>query len=294
VAFSAFKLVLGAMHLDGTGKLDLTGARPSFDGAFHAGALDLDALLALLPLRAGAGSGPWSEKKLDLTGLGMIDARAGFEGDALTLGRLPFQTPKFSLALKDGTLDLDGVKTGLYGGGITANLVLRGGDATPAIGASVKFIQLDGAQLTETLWGRSFFTGGIGGAFTLTAQGDSTAALASAAQGTLALKSGAGSIQGIESKNAEAVTAFTDLALDGQLQAGILTLSAGQMKTASGVAGVAGNLSLPAYTLDLTVSADKMPPLHFGGPLDKPARATNAPAGLAAPKPAAPETTARP
>jgi hypothetical protein len=88
------------------------------------------------------------------------------------------------------------------------------------------------------------------------------------------------------------VTAFTDLALDGQLQAGLLTLSAGQMKTASGVAGIAGTLSLPAYTLDLTVSVDKTP-LHFGGSLDNPARTANA-TGLTAPKPVAPETAARP
>jgi uncharacterized protein involved in outer membrane biogenesis len=277
VAFSDFKIAFGSMQLNGAGKLDLSGARPSFDGAIHGGAIDLDALGALLPLTRGAGGNPWSDRKLDLSVLGAIDLGASVEAQALTLGHLPFQQPKFALALKDGALALDGVKTSLYGGNITANLALRGGGNVPGLGASVKFVAIDGAQLAQTLWGRSFFTGPLAGSFTLSAQGESTAKLAADAQGTLSLKSGAGSVEGLDAKTPEAVTAFTDFALDGPINAGVLAISAGQMKTAGGVVNVAGDVSLPVYTVDLTVTADKKQQ-HIGGPLDAPARKADVPA----------------
>jgi uncharacterized protein involved in outer membrane biogenesis len=277
VALRPLKVVLGPMSVSGTGQLDLSGAQPSLTATLRGNTLDFDALKGLVPRRSVSDDvpGPWSQKPLDLSWLGAMDFHLGLDLDGLTLGHLPFRAVSFTAGAKDGILNIDSVKAVLYGGPVTANLALRGGTVLPGFGASVKFAQVDGAALTKTLWARSFFTGPLTGAATLTAQGEGTSALAAASSGTLSLKSAAGTIQGLDAQNAEAVIAFTDLAVEAGLQGGALTVTSGQMKTAEGSAGVTGGLTLPGYTVNLTLARENKPGhVLITGPLDKPVRQT--------------------
>jgi uncharacterized protein involved in outer membrane biogenesis len=274
-ALGPASFTLGAMTLTGEGKLDLSGAKPVFAGTLHGGAADLDFLGGLLPKMPASGDvpGPWSEEKLDLSGLGAYEGSLAVELDRLTVGHLPFEKPKFTLALKDGTLALNDLRTSLFGGPLTANLALRGGAVLPGVAASVKFIQLDGEAFSRALWGKSPLKGELAGSLSLTAQGESTAALAATASGALSLKGAAGTVIGIDRQNAAAERPFLDLALETDIANGVAEIKDGHIGLTDDVASVTGHAALAPFTLDLAVKPGHQPwTITLDGPLDAPQR----------------------
>jgi hypothetical protein len=275
VALQPASFALGTMKLEGEGKLDLSGTKPVLSGTLRGGALDLDLIFSLRPKASLSEDvpGPWSEAPLDLSVLGEFEASLAVEADSLALGHLPFAAPKFQLVVKDGIANLDDLRASLFGGPLTANLALRGGSILPGFAASAKFIQLEGGALAKALWGKGFVTGPFSGALSLTSQGESTAALAAAANGSLSLKSSAGTITGLDRQNAASVAPYENLALDAAIENGTITVKDGPIALPDGQAHVTGHAVLAPYTLSLAVARDGKPgAITYEGPLDAPKR----------------------
>lgn len=272
---SQAQLSLGAISLHGDGRLGLTGERPAFTGSVHAGTLDADALLALLPraYHTNAALTPFDDTPLDLSVFGRWDAALSLDAEQLTIAHLPFSAPKFSVALKEGTLNISELRASLFGGSLTANIALRGGSVLPGFAASVKFIQTDGAALTRALWGQPFLTAQLGGSLSLTAEGASMAALAASANGTLALRSAAGTFAGIDPTNVLAITAFTDFAADASIVNGTALLHDSRMRSADGWVGLTGRAALAPFSVNLAIAREnRAGQVLIEGPLDAPSR----------------------
>ncbi len=247
--------------LRGSADLLLDGARPRLNAQFKAGTLDLSAL-------DNGASGPatpgWSKAPIDVSALGLMDAKLGFEADAIRVAGATLGTTNILITLDRSRAVIDLQKLAAYGGQASGQLIVNGRGGLSTAGN----ITVTGVQMQPLLADVAGYKRLIGsGDFRIKylAVGNSLDALMRSLSGNGALKLGAGELQGLDlvgmlrnldasyqGKGAKtifnAITA-TFTIKDGVLQNDDLLLKA-PLATASGK----GSVNIGARTLNYRIT----------------------------------------
>ncbi|MDB5361448.1 MAG: hypothetical protein JWO51_2745 [Rhodospirillales bacterium] len=311
-AIDHLSLSIGGLQVDGMATLDQTVQSPRLDADLTASDLVLDPFLPAHEVAAagtavryaalgdpGPLPGRWSHAKLDVSGLGLIDATVKLTAASATIGRWQLDKPSLAFALKGGTLGLDRLSGGLCGGTIEAHGSLGSAPAGPALALTLAARDLDLRDLAQRL-GSPVLSGGTGRFdLAVTAAGASQADLIAALGGTASLAARDGTFGGLDLSaiNDRLKTLKGPQDLVGMLQAvqgggttrfsaltATATVGQGMVRSTDlhlaadgGDLTGSGVVDLPAWTIDaqaqLALAArTDLPPLamNFSGPLDRP------------------------
>ncbi len=126
------KTSLGSASFGGAIKVDTSGTKPSVTGSIQAGVIPLDDLLgakgssdgsaAASSSSAAASSGEkWSRTTIETGWMHSVNLDLSLAAQAITYGGWNFTKPNTKITLKDGNLNVDGLKSGLFGGDATLN-----------------------------------------------------------------------------------------------------------------------------------------------------------------------------
>ncbi len=131
---SDLKANLGPTTLGGALKIDMTGDKPSVNGSVQAGNIPLDDLLGAKTGAANSGGGgggsssggsaggeKWSRAPLETGWMHSVNLDLALSAQSITYGGWNFQKPNTKIVLKDGNLNVDNLKAGLFGGDATLN-----------------------------------------------------------------------------------------------------------------------------------------------------------------------------
>lgn len=181
----------------GTGMLDFSGDRARATASVETTRIDLGRYIGAFGLGL-VEEGKWRTSPIALDGLGRFDADVALKSKTIALAGSAVHDAALDVSLKDGTLKLDNVKADWGGGALTANAVLRGGEALPGFAIAAKFAGVDARDVAVALLGQTVATGRIDGTLTLKGQGATAEALAKAASGELKIKATGGTVEGFD------------------------------------------------------------------------------------------------
>lgn len=125
---SGMKATLGSTSVSGDLKLDQNGAKTAISGNLQAGDIPLDSLLgAKKSSGAGAGAssaasssgGKWSKAPLETGWMHTMNVDLSLAAKSITYGGWNFVAPSTRITLKDGALNVGGLKAGVFGGNAT-------------------------------------------------------------------------------------------------------------------------------------------------------------------------------
>ncbi|GGF17606.1 hypothetical protein GCM10011611_24340 [Aliidongia dinghuensis] len=295
--------VAGTLSLDGTAHparldADLTGGDLVFDPflpARESAAVDGPVRYAALG-DPGPLPGHWSRAKFDLSWLSIIDAKVKLTADSAAAGPWHFDKPVLGFALKGGTLGLDTLMGGLFGGKIDAHGSLSQAGAAALTLAGRDLDLKDLAQQT----GAAALTAGKGQLDAdLTANGTSEADLIAALGGKASLSARDGALTGfdlpavndrlkalkgpqdlvavIQAVQAGGSTRFTALDATATIAGGVIRSNEAHLAADGGDLTAQVTANLPAWTIEgkaalALAGRTDLPPIamSFDGPLDKP------------------------
>ena len=119
---------LDGNRFEGDADLLLAGGRPQLKASIRSGALNLAALAA-----TGGGSGGaaaktagWPKDRLDVSGLGALDAAISVAADSIDLGLLKFGRARLLLSLERSRAVIEARELQAYGGTVTGEFVVNG------------------------------------------------------------------------------------------------------------------------------------------------------------------------
>lgn len=124
-SLTGLKAQLGQADLSGDMKFDLSGAKLFISGTLQAGDLPLGEMLGVKAKdkntvkaqRSNSGGGMrWSRDPINVAWMNAFDADLKLNAKSLTYGTWNLSNPNMAFTLKNGTLDLTDLKSGLYGG----------------------------------------------------------------------------------------------------------------------------------------------------------------------------------
>ncbi len=314
VAANGLSLAVGDQKIEGRASVDRTAEPPQVSADLNAGDLALDPFLpvhdaadAAAPIRYAAVGDPgplpghWSHDKLDVSWLGLMDATVKLTAASVTANQWHLDKPSLACTLKGGTLGIDRLASGVFGGTVEAH----GSLAQVPAGAGAKLAltfagkDLDLKDLTQQ-FGSAALTSGTGTVDAdVTASGASQADLVAALGGKASLVAKNGGVGGFDlaaiSDKLKALKGPQDLIGVAQaVQGGGTTHFSALTATATITNGVVhstdvhlaadgGDLTgtvtanLPAWTVDgraqLAIAGrSDLPPLAmtFDGPLNNP------------------------
>jgi len=132
-----FKANLGPTTLSGTLTI-ATGDKTAVSGRVRAGAIPLDSFLGAKKTESGAGgrssakagsgaqgSSPWSRNTIETGWMQTFTLDLDVEAQNITYGGWNFKDPKTKIVLKDGTLNIDQLEAGLFGGAATLSAKIQ-------------------------------------------------------------------------------------------------------------------------------------------------------------------------
>ena len=199
---SAMKASIGETSFTGDLKIDTGGAKPALTGAINAGVIALDSLLgAKDTARSGGGGQPrgqgadgkWSRETVETGWMHALNVDLGLSAGSIIYGGWNFVKPAAHITLKDGSLLVDNLNGGLFGG--TAQLdakVVDPVDARQPLSLTVqsKMDKVDVEPLATALSGsnRIKAAGDVSLGFNVQSSGLSPHALVSALQGKADLR----------------------------------------------------------------------------------------------------------
>ncbi|MEE2527174.1 AsmA family protein [Hyphobacterium sp. HN65] len=150
----------GRIRLDdirATGRLaaDLSGARPSLSGALNVPQLDLTRYIPVAPDTSSSSSGvpPWSEERIDLSSLGLVDANLDLSVDQLQIQDIEISDAALTLALVNSRLEANLTRISLYDGSGTATIVANNRTATPSFRIAANLQSIAAGPLLEAAAG---------------------------------------------------------------------------------------------------------------------------------------------
>jgi uncharacterized protein involved in outer membrane biogenesis len=313
---SGLKAQLGQADLSGDMKFDMSGAKPFISGALQSGDLPLGEMLGVKAKdkntvkaqRSNSGGGMrWSRDPINVAWMNAFDADLKLNAKSLTYGTWNLTKPHMAFTLKNGTLDLTDLRSGLYGGTMAmTGKVVAPAQAGQALSLSGK-TDLTGVSLESFI---GSFSGSqlVRGKGTINLTSDITASGASAAAIVMDLNGKAATtgkdlvLQGFDlaamsramvtsTKGALAnATKYLDATVSGgqtsfdtldgafTIKSGVVNFDkldlVGKDATVTGT----GNVNLPLWTIDLQTVVQVFepkdaPPLKntFKGSLDNPA-----------------------
>lgn len=129
---SDLKATLGATTITGTLKIDTTNPKASVSGMVQAGTIPLDDLLGAKNAAAktsgggasgggDAGGGKWSRSTIETGWMHSINLDLALSAQSITYGGWNFVKPNTKIVLKDGSLSVDNLQSGLFGGEAIVN-----------------------------------------------------------------------------------------------------------------------------------------------------------------------------
>ncbi len=319
--FTGVKAKIGPTSITGDVKADLSGARPSLSGDVNLGSLALDVLLtgskvkssegkiartsASKSSKSSNGSARWSRNAIDTGWMRSADLDFGIKGERITYGAWAFTNPNTKLTMKNGTVKVDNLNAGLFGGkaGLNATVVAPADPKQPitmAVDSKMTDVQIE--QLAKALSGSGKLQGrgDVSLDMDVTTAGISPSALINSLKGKADLDGKNIVLEGFdfaklarglatEEKLIDSASSFIDgvtsggetqfdtLTGDYNITEGIVKIIRMQMDGPAAVVNSTGNVNLPAYTIDTThlISLKQVQNLEpfkitINGPLDNP------------------------
>ena len=314
--FADIDATVGESTLAGAVSLRLDREPPAFDADLQGGVLDLawlggglaasgeaeDDVLRL----TSADASRWSDKAIDLAALDRLSGTLALDAEALVLGDYRIEQASVDLAAAAGTLTLRSLTGRLFDGALEADGSLTGGPK-PAGQAAFHLVDADMEGFLRGVAGADAVSGRAEAEGDFTLRGETERAMIQSLAGRVALKSGGGSIEGVDvpaiSRQIDALSqvgALDDIpsfveraekalssgqtairSLDGavRVQDGKARIDGFKIITDGGAGDIGGTADLPAWQLDiaalfqLTEHTDAPPVgIRFEGPIDAPER----------------------
>lgn len=311
---SGLKGIMGKTTVEGGIEADTSG-KPSVTGNLAFGSLVLPASssgsvsASKISSQSSAASGKarWSREAIDMGWMKSFDADIAITAKSITQNLWTFTNAKLDFVLKDGTLDIEDMSAGLFGGDAKVSGQVRSGSGERdplAIKGSLKASNVDARKLqsalsgapSDTLYGTikdvdidvnatglspAALVQTLGGKGTITGEnivvkGVDAAQLGMAAKGSYKPLERAGTMFGSFGDGQTEFTTF-DSAFD--IQNGIVNLTKSIFDGPKATLSSVGNINVPLWTIDLkntmTVKDTDIPPFDFTikGPLDAPTKA---------------------
>lgn len=289
---TGMKANFGPTSMSGDVKADMSGAKPNITGTIQMGSLPLDSLLgANTAASSGAAAGvsttsagnnnaagQWSRNAIETGWMQSANMDLSVSARSITYGGWNFEQPNTKLTLKDGTLNVDNLNAGLFGGKATLNSkVVAPADPKQPVSLTVKS-DMDNVQLEPLVYALSSSRklqgqGVISLDMDVGGAGVSPNALVNSLKGAANMNGKSVIIQGFdlaklarglatEEKLADSAMSLVSGALEGgstqfdtvtgtyDISQGIVTITKMQMDGPSAVINSTGNVNLPAYTID--------------------------------------------
>lgn len=158
---SDMKVVLGQTNFGGNLKID-TGSKPlSIRGNIQAGQIALDSLLgakkssggtsaaassggsAGASASAGGNSGRWSKTPINLDWMNNLDVDVALAASSITYGAWNFTEPSTDLKIGGGTLKVNGMKAGVFGGQANLSTEVKASPVSLTLSSSMNNINLE-------------------------------------------------------------------------------------------------------------------------------------------------------
>lgn len=312
---TGLKGIMGKTTVEGGIEADTT-SKPSVTGNLAFGSLVLPSSSAASgnasSARAaapsgGSGKARWSREAIDMSWMKSFNADIAITAKSITQNLWSFTNAKLDFVLKDGTLDIEDMSAGLFGGDAKLSGQVRSGtgerdplavkgalkasnvDARKlqsalsgapsdtiygtikAVDINVNATGLSPAALVQTLGGKGTITGE-----NIVVKGVDAAQLGMAAKGSYKPLERAGTMFGSFGDGQTEFTTF-DSAFD--IQNGIVNLTKSIFDGPKATLSSVGTINVPLWTIDLkntmTVKDTDIPPFDFTvkGPLDAPTKA---------------------
>lgn len=247
---------------------NLAGAKPDIKLNLAAAMLNLDALqdggkkAEQKKAQAASrkpGTPPWSDEKIDFSGLNALNMTADVTADNLRLSGKNLSNVKLNAVLKDGLLNVSSLSAGAYGGNLNASAQVNGN--TPKIDASFKLASLNLNQLSKDMAGVKLPIGQLNMDSQVSMAGDTSRKLISSLNGKGSLKVAGLGAQQTGSEFDAFLALLQKVASIGQsgildvdsqysISNGIVNLST--MNISGPIGGKAkGQVNLPQWTLDI-------------------------------------------
>lgn len=251
-----------------------------------------------------SGGARWSRDAIDTAWMRSFDADLKIKAKSITQNMWKLSDANFAFVLKDGTLTIDDVSAGLFGGKAAVSGVVKSGAAAGdplTINAKMNASNVDAQGLMSAATGKisHTLTGTISDMnVTINATGASPSALVQTLAGSGAMNGKNIIVQGVDAAQLAAAakgsykpleragslfqsfqggsTEFTDFNSEFAIQNGIVNFSKIYFDGPKATLNSTGNVNLPLWTVDLkntmTVKDTDIPPFDFTvrGPLDNP------------------------
>ncbi len=322
--FADIDAVVGESTLTGGVFLRLDQDPPAFDAELLGSVLDLawlggglaasgeteDDVLRLTSADSAREGAPppsrWSDETIDLAALDRLSGTLALDAEALVLGAYRVDQASVDLAAADGALTLRSLTGRLFDGALEADGSLTGGPV-PAGQAAFRLVDADMEDFLRAVAGFDAVSGRAEADGYFTLSGETERAMIQNLAGRVALKSGGGSIEGVDvpaiSRQIDALSqvgalddipSFVErteqglssgqtkiLSLDGtvRVQNGKARIDGFKVVADGGGGDIGGTADLPAWQLDLTAlfrltEHTDAPPvgIRFEGPIDAPER----------------------
>ena len=154
IAMDALSLKLDDINGTGSGRVDLTGARPKLAANLDMGAVDLSPFLGKPdPNKPKSTNSGWSKTPLDLAGLKAVDADIKLTTSALTVGDVKLTDAAVDAGLAGGRLTADLPKFKVFGGNWNGKLIVNAQEATPILSFNMKGDSVAMSSLLGTMAG---------------------------------------------------------------------------------------------------------------------------------------------
>lgn len=284
---SGMKASLGTTTLNGDLKVTTGGSKSSVSGTITAGDIPLDSLLGAKTSSGGSGGSSssggasgekWSRTTIETGWMHSMDMDMNLSAKSITYGGWNFTNPNTKITLKDGTLVVDNLKSGLFGGTAQLNAkVLDPADTKQPLAMAVQtnMDEVDLEPLVTAMSGtrRLKATGNVSLDMNVQSVGLSSHALVSGLQGKASLDGNnvvmkgfdlaqiglafvdsgkpldrLGSLVGGATQSGE--TRFDTIKGNYDIMQGIATISSMVMDGPAANIVSKGNVNLPAWTID--------------------------------------------
>jgi uncharacterized protein involved in outer membrane biogenesis len=292
---SGMKANFGPTSVSGDVKADMSGAKPNIVGTIQMGAMPLDSFLGANTSGGATSSAGgvtttgatntaqnsgsrWSRNAIETGWMQSANMDLTVNARSITYGGWDFQQPSTKITLKDGTLNVDNLNAGLFGGKAVLNSkVVAPADQKQPVTLTVKTSMTDVAvePLVFAMSGSKKLQaqGTVSLDMDVGGSGVSPNALVSSLKGAANLNGKSIVIQGFdlaklarglatEEKLADSAMSLVNGALTGgstqfdtvvgnyAITEGIVNITKMQMDGPSSVINSTGNVNLPAYTID--------------------------------------------
>jgi len=197
---------LDGNRFDGDADLLLDGARPLLKASIRSGALNLAALTGAEGNGGGGGTGGgvavakttgWPTDRIDVSGLGALDAAVSVAADSIDLGLLKFGRARLLINLVSSRAVIEARELQAYGGGVTGQFVVNGRGGL-SVGGNLALAGLAMQPLLTDLAGFDRLIGTSDLSFRFLGAGNTVDAIAQSLSGEGKMSFGKGELRGLD------------------------------------------------------------------------------------------------